>query len=111
MTSTTKSKVWRGIIGLAVVAGGGMSAAIFPSCETIATTVNPCGTIFGFCQPTDVDLLFADIPDFDLDPTCTLPLFDPNIIGQGGGGGGVGQQLGTCAGASVYPYTPGPRPD
>jgi hypothetical protein len=44
-----------------------------PSCEGLLTTFNPCGTIFGFCTERDVDLFFADVPDFDLDPTCTVP--------------------------------------
>lgn len=63
--------------------------------------MNPCGSIFGFCDPIDVDLMFADIPDYDLDPTCSIPYYgvtNPAFAG-------------TCSTAVTYPYTPGPRPD
>lgn len=84
----------------------GANLAIFPSCETVATTVNPCGTIFGFCDPTDVDLFFADVPDYALDPSCSIPYFG---LDQGQGTGGAGQ-AGTCATVPVFANTPGARP-
>ena len=46
---------------------------LLSSCEDILTTFNPCGNIFGFCTEEDIDLLFATIPDYGLDPTCTIP--------------------------------------
>ena len=87
----------------------GCNLALFPSCETVATTVNPCGSIFGFCDPTDVDRLFADIPDWDLDPSCSIPYYGLDATGAGGGGGGQG--LGVCSPTPIYPFTPGPRPE
>lgn len=39
---------------------------------TIARNVNPCGTIID-CNPTEWDYLFTEIPDFEVDPTCTVP--------------------------------------
>ncbi len=102
----TKRRV---LVTLAVMASGSVSASGFlPSCETTLTTLNPCGSIFGFCDPTDVPLMFADIPDYELDPTCSIPYFGINNQGTGGGGGG---QTGTCATEPIYPFTPGPRPD
>lgn len=70
-----------------------MQLGFLPSCKGILTTFNPCGSVFGFCQEEDIDLLFADIPDFDLDPTCTIPF----ATGPG------------CAGGPILP-NPGPRP-
>jgi hypothetical protein len=60
-----------------------------PSCEGLLTTFNPCGNILAFCSEEDIDLLFADIPDFDLDPTCTIPF--------------------GCGNGPILP-NPGPRP-
>jgi hypothetical protein len=102
--------------GAIAVLSAGSVAAIFPSCETIATSLNPCGSVFGFCEPNDVVRMFGSIPDYDIDPTCTLPLFgveSGNQQGGGGGGGGGGgqQNLGTCTTTPVYPFTPGPRPE
>lgn len=61
-------------MGVACALAGGTTFISLPSCEAILTTVNPCATVFAFCDANDIDLLFADIPDFDLDPTCTIPL-------------------------------------
>lgn len=71
----------------------GTSLAILPSCEGLLTTINPCGTILNFCTQEDIDLLFADVPDYDLDPTCTIPF-------------ATGPD---CAGGPIFP-TPGSRP-
>ena len=38
----------------------------------VARNVNPCGTIVD-CDPVEWDLMFHDFPDWDLDPTCTIP--------------------------------------
>ena len=112
MTNRSKKTYHRAVIAMAVLSSGTAMAAIFPSCETIATTVNPCGTIFGFCSPSDVDLMFGSVPDFDIDPTCTVPLFGVNNPQGGGGGGGAGgQNLGICSTTPIFPFTPGPRPE
>jgi hypothetical protein len=58
-----------------LVATGAVLPGIFPSCETTLTTLNPCGTIFAFCEPEDVYRIFADVPDFDYDPSCTIPFY------------------------------------
>lgn len=91
------------VIVLAVLACGQV-LALFPSCESTLTTINPCGSIFGFCDPTDIDLMFADIPDYDLDPSCSIPYYGVQNPGAAGGAD-------ACATSPIYPYTPGPRPD
>ncbi len=69
-----------GLVGLFAVLGGGVTFGILPSCETALTTVNPCGTVFSFCNPYEIDQLFAGVPDFEADPTCVIPFFgfDPD---------------------------------
>lgn len=52
---------------------GGTALQILPSCESVLTTFDPCGTILGNCTPGTFELLFADVPDWDVDPTCTIP--------------------------------------
>ena len=100
----------RTFISLAVLLTGSLAVSgLLPSCETALTTFNPCGSIFGFCEPQDIDLMFADIPDYDLDPSCTIPYFGINNPDAPGGGGGAGAQ-GNCATSPVYPFTPGARP-
>lgn len=90
----------------AVLSGCVFQFGWLPSCSTALTTVNPCGTILT-CLPSDIDLIFSDIPNYDLDPTCTIPGFgfvggDPNAPPTSVSGG--------CADQPVYPNTPGPRP-
>ncbi len=74
---------------MASAASGGIVLLSLPSCEAVLTTVNPCATVFEFCDANDIELLFADVPDFDLDPTCTIPFLAGcsagNIFPQGGG--------------------------
>ncbi len=83
-----------------------LSACVFqfgflPSCEGVLTTLNPGGTILGAVSAEDIDLLFADVPDWEYDPTCSIPGygFDPNNVGTG-----------NCATQPIWPHTPGARP-
>lgn len=57
----------------AVAISGGTLFLSLPSCETTLKTLNPCATVLDFCDANDIELLFADIPDYRLDPTCTIP--------------------------------------
>lgn len=90
----------------AVLTGCAFQWGWLPSCRGALTTVNPCGTVFAFCEQSDIDLIFSDIPNWDLDPTCTLPGFGfpapdtdiPTPVSNG------------CTNQPVYPNTPGPRP-
>lgn len=76
--SRFKRRVQMGLLtslgGVVVVLG------FLPSCETVLTTANPCGTVFAFCDPYEIEQIFADLPDFEADPTCTIPFFgyDPS---------------------------------
>jgi len=61
---------WR--ILLALVTGG---TVLQLDCVTkVVKNVNPCGTVLN-CDPVEYDLLFADYPDYGIDPTCTVPGF------------------------------------
>jgi len=65
------------------------------ACSGVLSVVNPCGTILGFCTQEDLDLILSDsVPNFDLDPTCTIPFASGN----------------GCAGGPIFP-TPGSRPN
>ncbi|RJP33903.1 MAG: hypothetical protein C4547_11615 [Phycisphaerales bacterium] len=70
-----------------VALSGGTLFLSLPSCETTLKTLNPCATVFEFCDANDIELIFADIPDYDLDPTCTIPFLtgcsSGNVIPQG----------------------------
>ena len=52
--------------------------------EKVVNNVNPCGTILN-CDPVEYDLLTTDFPDWDLDPTCTIPGQCGTVWPTGGG--------------------------
>ena len=92
-----------------LVAAGVLSACVFqfgflPSCKGLLTTFNPGGTILGSVTPEEIDLLFVDIPEYEYDPTCTIPGFGFDA----GATGNVAS--GACADRPVFPSTPGNRP-
>jgi hypothetical protein len=98
----SKTTVVRRIIAVvAVVACGGSLMGLLPSCETTLTTFNPCGSIFAFCQPYQVDALFADVPQYDLDPTCSIPFYGIEHPDTAGG----------CSDTETYLNTQGDRPN
>lgn len=80
------------LLSASVLFAGG---AVFGSgCANTLASINLCGTVFTFCTPVDqVNLLFPmlDIPDFDVDPSCTIPLgcgdggVLPPLVGGPGG--------------------------
>lgn len=35
--------------------------------------VDPCGTILADCFPGQFQLYASDVPNYELDPTCTIP--------------------------------------
>ena len=59
------------------------------ACRGLTEFFNPCGTVFAFCDAEDVDFLNRTIPDFEDDPTCTIPF---------------------ACGDSPFGSGPGPRP-
>jgi hypothetical protein len=61
-----------------LVAGATLGGCVFQllgggTCEWLATRFDPCGTVFANCAPGSFRLAFADVPDYDIDPTCTIP--------------------------------------
>ena len=84
----------------AAVATVGSLCLSIPSCQGLLTTFNPGGTVFSSFTDYQLDALLGDIPDWNLDPTCTIPYYGVNNT----------DTAGTCAQNIIYPTTPGPRP-
>lgn len=62
-------------LGLTVLLSG--STVFDNGCFNAVASINVCGTILTFCTPADqINLLFPylEVPDFDTDPSCTVPL-------------------------------------
>ena len=84
-----------------------MGTVLQGSCLTTAMRqFNPCGTIID-CNPLEYDYLVYGLPenapDWDLDPTCTIPGFcggTPFPFGGGGGGGTTPAAGGTTTGTT-----------
>ena len=92
--SSSRKGSWRRVVVSLALGGSVLQLGFLPDCTSLLRVFNPCGSILGFCEPEDLDLMLADgIPDFDLDPTCTIP------FATGG----------NCAGGPIW-LTPGPRP-
>lgn len=75
----TKKKNRLAMAMAAFFAGG---TVLQSNCANIAYSLPICGTVLTFCTPTDqLNVLFPllEIPDFNADPSCTIPL------GCGGG--------------------------
>ncbi|MEE8170731.1 MAG: hypothetical protein V3T70_09300, partial [Phycisphaerae bacterium] len=67
------ARFYRKSLLLAVFGGGVMYAT---GCTNFLFSINVCGTVLLNCTPEDQLLLvfpFLDVPDFDIDPTCTIP--------------------------------------
>ncbi|MCZ6682604.1 MAG: hypothetical protein O7B26_05415 [Planctomycetota bacterium] len=83
----------KAMLGVVSVCAGGF---VFQSgCTNLILGVTPCGTVFTFCSPADIaNLIFPllELPDFDADPSCTIPLGcgDGGVLPplDGGPGGG-----------------------
>jgi hypothetical protein len=43
------------------------------ACIELSNYLNPCGTILAICTQQDLDNLNHTIPDFNYDPSCTIP--------------------------------------
>ena len=60
-----------------LLASGLLGSAFQPGVgclHTLARNFNPCGTVL-ICYPIEYDLLFHKFPDYNIDPTCTIPVF------------------------------------
>ena len=94
-----RHRINRAIAGFAVLSSATLFGVI-PSCETLLTTFNPCGSVFGFCNPVDIDRIFLDIGSEEAqlrDPSCTVPLFGVAFPGSSGG----------CSTTDFFALTPG----
>ena len=60
--------------GLRIMLASSLMGTVFQAgcLGKLASNVNPCGTILD-CDPVEWDLMFHDYPDWDIDPTCTIP--------------------------------------
>ncbi len=96
-----RGSLQRAFIGMAAL-GTGTAFLGIPSCEGVLTTFNPCGTVLAFCTAEELDALFSPIPNYNLDPTCSIPYFGLDPANSG--------VIGTCSPVNVYNTTPGPRP-
>lgn len=60
--------------------------------EKLIKNVNPCGTILN-CDPLEYDLITMEFPDWEVDPSCTMPgLCTPVAFPVGDVGTNQGQQ-------------------
>ena len=89
LMTTRRSNFGSRLVRLATVVGSGvMLPAFLDSCDetliNLTRYVDPCGTILANCNPGDFVVNNAEVGDYCVDPTCTLP-----------GGCGDGQALGT----------------
>ncbi len=64
--------MWLTVAAFTVGSTFGLS---LPSCEGILTTFNPGGTIFSNISQTEILSLFADVPDWSADPSCSIPYY------------------------------------
>ena len=92
-----KRRTTRALVALATISVGCTFISI-PSCKGLLTTFNPGDTIFSSFSATDINGLWADVPDWELDPTCTIPYYGINHTTTTGG---------TCADHDIYSNTPG----
>jgi len=67
-------RAWQ--VGLRIVLASSLVGTTFQAgcLGRIGRNFNPCGTILD-CDPVEWDLMFHSYPDWDIDPTCTIPGF------------------------------------
>ena len=104
MMSERMQTTGRRLLVAAAVLLAGYTYGCVPSLQGLLTTFNPGGTILGSVTAEQIDTLFVDVPDYEYDPTCTIPGYGFNSTSTSSVNGG------TCATAPVWPHTPGIRP-
>ena len=84
----------KALLGVSVLLAGG--TVLSNGCMNTVASINLCGTVFTFCTPGDQLSLFwpyLEIPDYQADPSCTIPMgcdgsdLFPSIPGAPGSGG------------------------
>ncbi len=81
----------KALFGLSAALAGGM--VLGNGCINTLASVPICGTVLTFCTPQDqLNLMYPmlDLPNFDWDPSCTIPLGcgDGDLYPPNGGNGG-----------------------
>jgi len=61
-------------MGVVVFVTASLSGGLgqFGCVEKVVKNYSPCGTILN-CDAEEYELMMADWPDWELDPTCTIP--------------------------------------
>lgn len=69
-------RMGRSIQKVVLVGAGATLFQLSGTCGRLANLtqyVDPCGTILADCFPGQFQLYAADVPDWNVDPTCTIP--------------------------------------
>ncbi len=70
-----KNRGWVKAAGMLLVPGVFM-AQLGGACSKLTALtqyVDPCGTVLADCFPGQFQLYASDVPNYELDPTCTIP--------------------------------------
>ncbi len=82
MNKTKRGFIGRVRAGTLLLLSGTMTFQFgIGACQDLTQFFNPCETVFpgsdapggGICDEEDLDLLNGTIPDFQNDPTCSIP--------------------------------------
>ncbi len=73
MRSSNTASRRKHYLAAAVMMTGCLFFSLGGACEMATNYFDPCGTIFANCDPGSFQLQFADVPDWSVDPTCTIP--------------------------------------
>ncbi len=76
MNKTNRGFFGRARAGTLLLLSGTMTFQFgISACRGLTQFLNPCETVFpaGICSEQDLDRLNGPIPDFQNDPTCTIP--------------------------------------
>ena len=73
MHSPAKPRSIQRVVTAAVLLTGTLFFSLGGACEVATQYFDPCGTILANCTPGSFQLQFADVPDWNVDPGCTIP--------------------------------------
>jgi hypothetical protein len=67
-----RARKWEAVVALFLASALMGSVGQLGCVQKVVNNFNPCGTILN-CDAAEYDLMMHDFPDWDLDPTCTIP--------------------------------------
>lgn len=67
-----RTRKWEAAVALLLAGALTGSVGQLGCIQKITHNFNPCGTILN-CDAAEYDLMMNDFPDWNLDPTCTIP--------------------------------------